>query len=261
MPQTTSQSESSQAHSQHEPHPEAEARTDSGSEAPPTPEGDLTGAIEAMLLTSDRPIAPAKIAEVLVLAGVCPEETATPKAVEGVIRDLNARYEQAGCAFRIEQVAGGWRVMTLPEYSGVLAAFGRLRTPTRLSRAAVETLAIIAYRQPITRAKLESIRGVACGEVAKTLMERRLVAIVGRAEELGRPMLYGTTKHFLDTFGLASIKDLPATGELPIPEEAPVVRATVADDDDEAVVAPSGDSEVGVDTGDSGTGEAESRPE
>ncbi|MCC5787614.1 MAG: SMC-Scp complex subunit ScpB [Phycisphaerales bacterium] len=254
MPQTTSQSDS-QPETHDGPYPEGQQ------DAPPAPEGDLTGAIEAMLLTSDRPIAPAKIAEVLVLAGICPEETATPKAVEGVIKDLNARYESAGCAFRIEQVAGGWRVMTLPEYSGVLAAFGRLRTPTRLSRAAVETLAIIAYRQPITRAKLESIRGVACGEVAKTLMERRLVAIVGRAEELGRPMLYGTTKHFLDTFGLASIKDLPATGELPIPEEAPAVRATVADDEDEAVVAPSGDSEDGGDSDGSGTGEAESRPE
>ncbi len=254
MPQTPSQS-GSQPETHDGPHHEGQH------DALPIPEGDLTGAIEAMLLTSDRPIAPAKIGEVLVLAGVCPEETATPKAVEGVIRDLNARYEQAGCAFRIEQVAGGWRVMTLPEYSGVLAAFGRLRTPTRLSRAAVETLAIIAYRQPITRAKLESIRGVACGEVAKTLMERKLVAIVGRAEELGRPMLYGTTKHFLDTFGLASIKDLPATGELPIPEQAPVVRATAADDEDDAGVGPSGDSEAGVHTGDWGTGEAESRPE
>ena len=84
------------------------------------------------------------------------------------------------------------------------------RSPTpRLSKPALETLAIIAYRQPVTRAELEAIRGVACGEVVRTLMERRLVKITGRAEELGRPMLYGTTRQFLDTFGLASVKDLP----------------------------------------------------
>ncbi len=250
MPQTTSQS-GSQPETQHEP---AHTEQAEQAETPPVPEGDLTGAIEAMLLTSDRPIAPAKMAEVLALAGVCPEETATAKAVEGVIGDLNARYEQAGCAFRIEQVAGGWRVMTLPEYSGVLAAFGRLRTPTRLSRAAVETLAIIAYRQPITRAKLESIRGVACGEVAKTLMERKLVAIVGRAEELGRPMLYGTTKHFLDTFGLASIKDLPATGELPMPAE-PVAMA-------EPAPKAEGDAEAELEaSGEGAEDDAENRPE
>lgn len=231
MPQTPNQSDSQTA-SQSEL--QAEGRHEPETESPAVPEGDLTGSIEAMLLTSDRPIAPAKIAEVLVLAGVCPEEVATSKAVEGVIADLNSRYEASGCAFRIEQVAGGYRVMTLPEYSGVLAAFGRLRTPTRLSRAAIETLAIIAYRQPITRAKLESIRGVACGEVAKTLMERKLVAIVGRADELGRPMLYGTTKHFLDTFGLASVKDLPATGELPMPESMPAPAETETESETEA---------------------------
>ena len=89
--------------------------------------------------------------------------------------------------------------------------------PSRLElplRAAVETLAIIAYKQPITRAQLEAIRGVSCGEVIKSLMDRRIITIKGRAEELGRPMLYGTTRQFLDHFGLASIKDLPTVQEL-----------------------------------------------
>ena len=86
----------------------------------------------------------------------------------------------------------------------------------RLSRAALETLSIIAYRQPVTRASLEAIRGVACGEILRALLERRLVMIKGRAEELGRPMLYGTTKHFLDVFGLSSLKDLPKPEEFGI---------------------------------------------
>jgi segregation and condensation protein B len=100
-------------------------------------------------------------------------------------------------------------MMTTPEHAPTLAAFHRTRSNSKLSRPALETLAIIAYRQPITRADLESIRGVACGEVLKSLMDRDLVRITGRAEELGRPMLYGTTKRFLDTFGLASTRDLP----------------------------------------------------
>ena len=89
----------------------------------------------------------------------------------------------------------------------------RSRASTRLSKPALETLAIIAYRQPITRAELEAIRGVACGEVVRSLMERKMVKITGRAEELGRPMLYGTTRQFLDTFGLSSVKDLPKPEE------------------------------------------------
>jgi len=99
--------------------------------------------------------------------------------------------------------------MTRPEHAPVLAAIRQQQLHGKLSRAAVETLAIIAYKQPITRADLESIRGVACGEVLRSLMERRLVTIDGRAEEPGRPMLYGTTREFLDQFGLASLKDLP----------------------------------------------------
>ncbi|MBY0261687.1 MAG: SMC-Scp complex subunit ScpB, partial [Phycisphaerales bacterium] len=116
--------------------------------------------------------------------------------------------------FRIERIAGGYRVMTLPAFGPVLEAYHGKRERHALSRAAIETLAIIAYKQPITRAALESIRGVACGEVLRSLMERRLVTIVGRAEEVGRPMLYGTSKAFLETFGLASVKDLPSVDDL-----------------------------------------------
>lgn len=134
--------------------------------------------------------------------------------IDQAVAILNDAYAQSGRSFRIEQVAGGFRVMTLPAHAAVVAAIHGQRVNARLTKAAVESLAIIAYKQPITRAQLEAIRGVACGEVLKSLMDRRLVTVKGRAEELGRPILYGTTKQFLDHFGLASISDLPTLTEL-----------------------------------------------
>jgi segregation and condensation protein B len=136
------------------------------------------------------------------------------KDIARLVASLNEEYAQSGRAFRIELVAGGYRVMTLPKFAGVLARLHQGRTSPKLSKPAIETLAIIAYQQPITRARLEAIRGVACGEVLRSLLERRLIAISGRSEELGRPMLYSTTRQFLDQFGLSSVKDLPAPGEL-----------------------------------------------
>jgi segregation and condensation protein B len=204
--------------------------------------------VEAVLLTSDRPVSPARLLEALGL-GVPTEEQGKLKrgkkkggsAAEGTdaeaegaegkadaaagrrdgraalaaaVGRLNEDYERTGRSFRIEQVAGGYRVMTLPKFAGVVAAFQGSRMRSNLSHAALETMAIIAYKQPVTRAQLEAIRGVACGEVLRSLIDRRLVTIAGRAEELGRPLLYGTTKQFLETFGLSSIKDLPSVEEL-----------------------------------------------
>jgi segregation and condensation protein B len=162
--------------------------------------------VEAALLTTDRPVPAAKLAEALGGAGA--------KDVNAAVAALNALYEQTGRSFRVEPLAGGWQILTLPRFAPVLAALHKTRAQTRLSAAALETLAIIAYKQPILRADIEAIRGVACGEVLRSLMDRRLVKIVGRAEVLGRPMLYGTTKAFLEVFGLASIKDLPKAEEL-----------------------------------------------
>jgi len=194
--------------------------------------------IEAILISVDKPVPPAALAEAIGLgepSGVgartgpddgpessgkgagessgAPRSDAAPR-VEDAVNVLNEQYASTGRAFRIERLAGGYRLMTLAEYAPVVSAFHHARAPAKLSRPALETLAIIAYRQPITRARLEAIRGVACGEVLKTLMDRRLVTIKGRAEELGRPMLYGTTKKFLDAFGLSSLKDLPPEAEV-----------------------------------------------
>ncbi len=203
-----------------------------------TPES-LAGPVEALLLSVDRAVPPARVAEALGLIQDAedpsqtgeeqPADAAAPKGrskgrkgkpaetpvglVNAAVEHLNGEYERTGRSFRIQRVAGGYRVMTLPEHAGVLERYHGKRERHGVSRAALETLAIIAYKQPITRASLEAIRGVACGEVLRSLIERRLVTIVGRAEELGRPMLYGTTKSFLETFGLASVRDLPAPEE------------------------------------------------
>ena len=138
------------------------------------------------------------------------------KIIAAAVAQLNAVYRESGRTFSIELLAGGYRLMTMPRWRGVIASFHGLSAQQRMSKASVETLAIIAYKQPITRAKLEAIRGVACGEVLRSLIERRLVTIAGRAEELGRPMLYGTTKGFLEAFGLANLKDLPSAAEMAV---------------------------------------------
>ena len=121
----------------------------------------------------------------------------------------------------------------------MLARLYKTRREARLSQAALETLAIIAYRQPVLRADVEAIRGVACGEVIRGLMEKNLVRIVGRADEIGRPLLYGTTRHFMEVFGLGSLDDLPKVEELRQPIEMPASQPTgqeseQADDEEEA---------------------------
>ena len=128
------------------------------------------------------------------------------------------KYEANNNAFRIEQVAGGYQMMTLSPYNHWLKKLLRVRDESKLSPAALETLALIAYKQPIIRADIESVRGVAASEMIRSLMYKGLVKIVGRAEVLGRPMLYGTTKKFLEVFGLNSLKDLPKIEELKRPD-------------------------------------------
>ena len=169
-------------------------------------EREIAATVEAILFASGSPISSARIVQI----GVLPGQRAVRKAVAA----LNERYERMGCTFRIEPIAGGYQMLTLPEYHDVVGRLSRARGELRLSQAAMETLSIVAYRQPVLRADIEAIRGVACGEVLRGLLEKRLVKIVGRAEVLGRPMLYGTTRRFLEVFGLNSLRDLPKVEEL-----------------------------------------------
>ena len=143
---------------------------------------------------------------------------ARQEPIRGAIKQLNEQYESTGRAFRLEQVAGGYQLLTLPEYGDTLKKFHQREIDAKLTKAALETLAIIAYKQPILRVDVEAIRGVACGETIRSLMEKHLVKIAGRAEEPGRPILYGTTKRFLELFGLNSLKDLPQSEELNKPK-------------------------------------------
>jgi segregation and condensation protein B len=164
----------------------------------------LTMRVEALLIATDRPLTEARLAEALGIAG-----KGAAKRIVAAIEELNAEYERSGRSFRADRLAGGWQLLTVPALGAVLHRLHADRQQSRLSQPALETLAIISYRQPIMRAEIEAIRGVAAGEVLRGLLERRLVKIVGRAEELGRPMLYGTTKEFLKVFGLSSLEDLP----------------------------------------------------
>ena len=167
--------------------------------------------IESILFASDETLTPNRIVSIL--------EAGSVKQVRECIEKLNDKYEEEGSAFRIERIAGGYQMMTLNAYNHWLKKLVRVRTDSKLSQAALETLAIISYKQPIIRADVEAIRGVSSGEMIRSLMYKGLVKIIGRAEILGRPMLYGTTKKFLDSFGLNSLKDLPKIEELKRPKD------------------------------------------
>lgn len=157
--------------------------------------------VEALLLATDEPLSGAKLAQ---LVGVG-DASDVKKHVEA----LNQRYDETGASFRIEAIAKGYQMLTLPVYDTWIQKLHKARDDSRLSPAALETLAIVAYKQPILRADVEAIRGVAVGDMLIRLRDMGLVRIVGRAEEVGRPLLYGTTTKFLDVFGLSSLKDLP----------------------------------------------------
>jgi segregation and condensation protein B len=164
--------------------------------------------VEAVLFASDEPLSIERLANIV--------ETSV-KQIRQHIKNLNDKYKANNNSFRIEQIAGGYQMLTLDSYNYWLKKLLRARSDSKLSSAALETLAIIAYKQPVIRADIEAIRGVATGEVIRGLIYKGLVKVVGRAEVLGRPMLYGTTKKFLEVFGLNSIKDLPKVEELKKP--------------------------------------------
>ena len=164
--------------------------------------------LEALLFAAEEPLSARRLAGLL--------EEATPSLVDDLVRELNADYLRGARAFHVQSVAGGYRLMTRPEFASWVGELRAAGASPRLSQAALETLSIVAYKQPVTRSELESIRGVAVEGVLKTLVERELVRIAGREEGMGRPLLYGTTTHFLEYFGLPSLDALPRPDELEI---------------------------------------------
>jgi segregation and condensation protein B len=196
---------------------------------------------EALILASPEPVPLVRLAKLI--------PGCTPSKAKALVADLNADYVAQQRAFEICEVAGGYQLRTHPEFSSYLQQLQQIR-PLRLSNAALETLAIVAYRQPLTRAEVEHVRGVDAGPVMRTLLERKLVKISGHRDVPGRPMLYSTTKRFLEVFGLADLDALPTlreleelTPETAIATEAPSLLPATADGDE---VAVSGDLEVSL---------------
>lgn len=166
---------------------------------------DERALVEALILAAAEPIAAARV------AAVVPDCSAA--RVREFVSELNAEYAAQGRSFEIQEVAGGYQLRTRPEFAPFLQQLQPQR-PLRLSAAALETLAIVAYKQPVTRAEIEQVRGVETGAVLRGLLERRLVRLAGHREVPGRPLLYGTTRRFLEVFGLNSLSDLPTLREV-----------------------------------------------
>ncbi len=178
--------------------------------------------LEAVLFLAREPLTSRRLAQYANLADGTQART--------LVRRLNELYDAAGRAFRVEQVAGGFQLLTRRKFAPWLRRLAHVPGETRLSAPALETLAVIAYRQPVPRADIEAIRGVNCGEILRQLMERDLVRISGRGEDLGRPYLYSTTKRFLEIFGLVQLDELPradALRSLPLPASPPPLGALV----------------------------------
>lgn len=162
--------------------------------------------LEAVLFLSREPLTLRKLAQLANLADGTEART--------FLTRLREIYDTRGCAFQVAQVAGGYQLLSRREFASWLRPQAAAEAEIRLSPPALETLAVVAYRQPVLRAEVEAIRGVACGEILRQLMDRDLLRIVGRSEELGRPLRYGTTKRFLQVFGLCNLDELPWAHDL-----------------------------------------------
>lgn len=184
---------------------------------------------EAAILASPEPISPAAIAELI--------PRCNPSQVRALVKELNEEYVAQRRAFEIWEVAGGFQFRSLPEFAPYLRQLQKIR-PLRLSQAALETLAVVAYRQPVTRAEVEHVRGVDVGAVLRSLLDRQLVRIAGHREVPGRPIVYATTRRFLEVFGLTKLSDLPALRDFAELAEA---AAGDADEADVSAWTPSGE--------------------
>ena len=184
---------------------------------------ELKFILESLLFSAQKPLSPAELRDIFSAAAEQDDADATVKSLKKVkeaeltaaLEQLTQDHEASARSYRLVCVAGSWQFVTQPEFAPWLKALvGVKARPSRLSQPALETLAIISYRQPMTRAEIEQIRGVSVDGTMQTLLERGLVESVGRAEVVGRPTLYGTTTLFLEYFGLRSLEDLPAADEL-----------------------------------------------
>ena len=167
---------------------------------------DMKNLVEVLLFASPEPLTQKRFAQVI--------EDETAVDMKTVVDDLNAEYEKAGKGLTIQEIGGGYQILSLPDYHIFIERLFNKSRRLHLSRPALEALAIVAYRQPVSKAEVESIRGVECGSVLSTLMDRELITVGGRGKTAGRPLLFGTTQLFLESFGLEKTADLPKLKEL-----------------------------------------------
>jgi len=181
--------------------------------------------IEALIFASDRALSPDEIHDMVNNALGFIEDRASLEQVQAAIEGIQEKYQTDFYAFELKQIGGGWQFLTKPEYHKTIALLNGDKFLKRLSTAAMETLAIIAYKQPITKSEVESIRGVNCDYAVQKLLEKELIVISGRNEDaVGKPLIYGTSKSFMDYFGINSPADLPKISEVLMEE---LVKATV----------------------------------
>ena len=171
-----------------------------------------TQIVEATLFASQSPLTPSELARA--------DGSLTPEIVERSLGELREEYEKEDRAFQVYNLGDGYQILTRPEYAPYLERFDSVPRTLGLSAAALETLAIIAYRQPMSRVDIEEIRGVGSTTVLHTLQEWEMIDVVGRGDGLGRPLLYGTTRRMLDHFGLRDLADLPRLEDLPVTLQA-----------------------------------------
>jgi len=193
---------------------------------------DIKKILEALLFITEQPIS-LKTLETLFDPPVPREE------LQGLLTSLIAEYEARGSALEVREIAGGWQLSTRTEFAPWIRKLFKDRLTYRLSNSAMETLSIVAYKQPITRSEIEEIRGVEVTAVLDTLVERKLVRIAGRKETVGRPLLYSTTADFLRSFGLKRLEDLPAIESLVPSATSPALEAVPAEESESSVSADS----------------------
>lgn len=187
----------------------------------------LSQHIEALIFAADSPVTMEEIRECL---NSTFEHDFSEEEIATAIEAVQHRYQQETSAIEVVEIAGGFQFMTKPAHHPTVATWLKQTTKRRLSQAAIETLSIIAYKQPITKAELEAIRGVSCDYTIQKLLEKELVSIIGRSEGPGRPLLYGTSIKFMDYFGLKSIKDLPEPKDFKEPDSEIGERAPVEEE-------------------------------
>jgi segregation and condensation protein B len=167
---------------------------------------ELDRRLTALIYASPEPLSSRRIADLL--------ERPDPKRVTTSLTRLGERLESAGLPLELKKIAGGWRILTSADLDPIVGELVISRRTERMSPASLETLSIVAYRQPVTKGEVEAIRGVGAGPMLRSLVDRGLVKVVGRAKQPGSPLQYGTTRDFLDRFGLGALKDLPRDDEL-----------------------------------------------